>query len=189
MTWETKKALRARIADTDKRRKEAERVLYGLGYEPVPSAYQAWRRSEGQIQDDREARKASQAESAERANKARTEATQQALALVIQALELKQYRGHGGDLFDTGVQRFEADLQTTLRVRAERKRAEADAATEAKVAGLTKPAPKPDVSTFATGGFLNSTFVTTDKVADLADRVAKIDARLDATETAKKVKK
>lgn len=69
------------------------------------------------------------------------------LRAVVEALELKEYgAGPFGGLGFTGretdmcVDAFWEDLQTTIAVRSERKAAEKAAATEGKVAGLTKNA-------------------------------------------------
>lgn len=140
-------------------------------------------------------------------------ARRETLATVIDALELKEYRqrystdAHAASLL-AGVwreieaaplDRFWNDLQTTLRVRAEKAQREADEKTAEKVAGLTKPeAPK------ATGGLISNptpggtsfnsqlnTMVAAKPVRlsqedrDLLAKVASVPLRTDASEDAR----
>lgn len=81
------------------------------------------------------------------AEKARKDARRDAFQLVIDALELDGYKRANIPLLHlisdpnapAATERLEADLRTALRVRAEKKAAADDAATERRIGALTKP--------------------------------------------------
>lgn len=82
------------------------------------------------------------AEKAAREAEAKTRA--ETLEAVIRALQIPGYRGNLIDVYDDSqnridTEKFWADIQTALEVRAERKAADERAKTEEKVAGLAVP--------------------------------------------------
>ena len=149
MTYQTKRQLRKALAEAEERARSNrlqgevwEKRLYELrekvradGWEPVHTSggYLSIPLAGALTAPDREAEKA--------------EVRREVLEKVIDALELSEYRKKPSleALFAAagtkpGVDRFWADINTALEVRAEKKRADERQATEEKVAGLAAQA-------------------------------------------------
>lgn len=158
MTFQTKKQLREETARQVRRAIHAEKDLADLeaavkgeGWEPqydpgqifISRDFLTGERTDPIIGWNAPDRKAA-------AEQAEAETRRETLETVIQALELREYGYHGAGEYCyggyTGVdkrpghERLWDDLQTALKVRAERKTQDEADATEKKVAGLTKKA-------------------------------------------------
>jgi len=151
MPYETKRQLRKEIEDLQKSlgwiedcKIVAESKLRALGFEhierslPYGETCFVWAKSPEAVTDELDAQFAHNSE-------IKKQAREEALTLVLEALEIKGYAqgGYTGvrGKVDYDTERFEKDLRTAVEVRAKRKAQEEAEATEKRVAGMTKETP------------------------------------------------
>lgn len=148
MTFETKRQLREKCDSLNRRLLMAVNKLDSLGFERRPGDpdFAFWTESTAEkLRQDEQARRRIEDRKAEE-HKNRDKGTREALELVINALELREYGHQGGGIFPTPyvpktVDDFKADLETAIHVREEKAKATADQATANKVTRLTKASP------------------------------------------------